>query len=352
MSTDFPKEYLDPLYWNPQNEGYEIIDWDRWYATEPKVPKVFDPPQKLKFSEWRFTPLYWWNRSWYLQPFVALLHSCCCSVKPEMEKISNGDVLFKKLLKPENTSADAPEILRNHLFWTEHNVAPETLFNFGSWAWRKPTDKNRVIGVGEIAYDFTNDPTLLGYIFSHLASSTTATVQMSPDGKWLAIVTIDDPSPAGKKCNYLFIYVVQEGDEFETVDGEPLDYIKPGDLVRISWDLKNPYETDNDKISYLYFPRRVASINENGQLQLNSPHYDALLKVATNDASDKCCETCCYTCSCFMSPEERFEFQVNHVSDRQVFKMSSAPPTSEEIERAVGNGEDDFADNPTGYSTF
>lgn len=346
MSTGFPKAYLDPRYWNPTAEGYEIIDWDRFLATNPKIPDVFDPPQKNRYKGYRFAPLWWWNRSCYCEPIPSCLHSCCAFTKPEMDRISNEYSLFKKLLKPENMSQSAPEELRNHLFWTENNVAPETLVNFGSWAWREQTKENRVIGVGAVVNDWTNDATCMGYLFSLQASTRVATVQRSPDGKWIALVTIGDPSSKENKTNYVFIYIVQEGDEFRTVDGEVMDYVKPGDIVRITWDTSNPYETDNSKISYLYFPRKVASINEGGELELNSPHYETLLMMATNDASDKCCETCCYTFTCCTSSEERYNFQVNHVNDRQVFKMSSAPPTSQEIERAVGNGDgDEFNDD-------
>ncbi len=346
MSTDFPKEYLDPLYWNPENKGFEIIDWERWYATEPKVPSVFDPPQRKNLGGCLLAPMYWWNRSCYFQPLAAILHSCC-TCKPEMDRISKGDSLFKKMLIPEHASPDAPEELRNHLYWTENNIAPETLIGFGSWAFRKQTEEGRVIGVGDISINFTNDPTCWGYIFAINSQRTKALVQRSPDGKWISLQTIDSPSAKGTKCNYLFIYVVQEGDEFRTVEGEPMDYVKPGDIVRVTWDESNPYETDNSKLKYLYFPRKVASINENGEVVLNDSHYEALLKNATNDASDMCCKTCCFTCALCMSAEERFQFQVGNISDLQVFKPSkAAPPTSEEIDRAVGDGEDDFNDNP------
>lgn len=342
MSTDFSKKYLDPKYWNPKN--VEIIDWDKFYATNPKVPEVFDPPQKKNMDGCLYAPLWWWNRSCLGEPCPSILHSCCGFHKPHMDRISNGDSLFNKLLKAETTSQSTPEPLRNHLFWTKDNIAPETLLNLSTFAWREQTEESKVIGVGELVEALTSNPSCLGYLFAYLNSRTTMIVQGSPDGKWFCIAGLNEVT---EQCSYIYIYIVQEGDEFRTTEGEVIDDVKPGDCVRISWgDQLNPYETDNSKITYHYFLRRVASINEEGQLELNTRHYADLLKVATSDASDKCCETCCFTFTCCTSAEERFDFQVNHVSDKQYFKMVAAPPTAEEIERALGNGEDDFNDNP------
>lgn len=329
-----PEEYLDEKYWNLENENFEIIDWAKWYKTNPEVPKVFDPPQKNNLKGLKSAPMWWWNRSCYFKPVPSVLQ-CCCAIKPEMERISDGDTIFRKMLDPRTTSDDAPDEFKNHLFWTENNIAPETLINFGSWAWRKQTNGGRTIGVGKIQDNWTSDPTCFGYFFSLGAKKRVAVVQRSPDGKWFALSTTASPSPEAS-CNWLFIYVVQKDDKFTTTSGEDMDHVKPGDLVRVSWGGTNPYETDNSKLSYFYFPRRVASTNKEGILVKNSPHYEDLLKAATNDASDKCCETCCYTCTLTMSPEERFNFQVNHISDKQAFKIPAAPPTSEVIDRELG----------------
>jgi len=213
----------------------------------------------------------------------------------------------------------------------------------GSWAWRKQTAEGRVIGMGSMDYDWTSDATVFAYFFSYAIANRTTVVQASPDGKWYALITMSDPGPESL-CKYVFIYVVQEGDTFETTGGKVIDHVKPGDLIRMTWDLDSPYETDDSKLRYMYFPRRVASINSDGLLVKNSPHYEDLLEAATRDPSDYCCQTCCYTCACFMSGPERVDFQVKHVSDRQTFKSSAVPPTGEFIDRKIGEAEDEFDD--------
>jgi len=346
MSTDYPVQYVDSRYWSPQCKNFELIDWEKWYATNPEVPKVFDPPQRYKYEGSGFIPLWYWNRSWYCQPLAFILRSCCAA-KPEMERISDkdGDVIFKKLLDPEKTSLDAPEEFKNNLLWTENNYAPETLINLGSWAWREQSEEGRVIGVGNINNDWTSDATCFAYVFTFFIRDRITTVQRSPDGKWYSLVTMSDPGPESS-CKYVFIYVVQEGDAFETPDGKAIDHVKPGDLVRLTWNADNPYETDSSKLGYMYFPRRVASINSEGELVKNSPHFEDLIEAATRDPSPYCCQTCCYTCACCMNSSERFDFQVKHVSDRQTFKSSAVPPTGEFIDRRIGEGEDEFDDNP------
>eukprot|EP00979_Chaetoceros_neogracilis_P014087 scaffold4425_cov281-Chaetoceros_neogracile.AAC.8 len=40
--TSHPEEYLDPRYWNPQCSNFELIDWARWKAQNPRasIPAV------------------------------------------------------------------------------------------------------------------------------------------------------------------------------------------------------------------------------------------------------------------------------------------------------------------------
>ncbi len=201
--------------------------------------------------------------------------------------------------------------------------------------------------MGSMDYDWTSDATVFAYFFSYVIANRTTVVQASPDGKWYALITFSDPGPESL-CKYVFIYVVQEGDIFETPDGEVIEHVQPGDLVRLTWNLDDPYETDESKLKYMYFPRRVASINsDDGSLEKNSPHYEDLVAAATRSASGYCCQTCCYTCACCMSGPERVDFQVKHVSDRQTFKSSAVPPTGEVIDRKI-----EEAGGETGYGSI
>lgn len=235
------------------------------------------------------------------------------------------------MLGPNPDSSKVPEALRNSLFWTQHNNAPETLISFNRYAWRSQTEEGRVIGVGYLGTDFTNDTTAFGAGFSFFGKGRFANVQMSPDGKWILLNTFSDPRNTEEECNNLLIYVVQEGDVFKHTTGDPIDYVKPGDIMRLTYNGSNVWDTSN--LSYAYFPRRVAILNEGtGEVTVNSPHYDELIEKATNRPGE-CCETCCYTCTCCKSGEERWDFQVNHISDLQVYKRSSTPPSGETIER-------------------
>jgi len=331
-TEDFRKEYLDARFWNPECSNFELMDWDKWESLNPAPPKIFDPPQQNLLKGITSIPLYWYYRSCYLQPIPMCLHKVCAA-KPEMERISE-DVLYQKMLNPNAISKMTPAVFKNHLIWTENNVAPETLVSFNSWAWRSQTGESRVVGLGNLGEGWTNDPTCLGWIFSQAQKDLMATIQISPNGKWILLGTFSDPSSKGT-MSYNYIYVVQEGDIFQTPDGKKIDHVNPGDLVRVTWgDNLNPYECDNTKLKYMYFPRRVASLNSEGEVVKNQPHYDDLLRKATNKPSaSECCSTCCFTCSCFMSPKNRFDFQVRNISDKQVFAVAPMPPLAEVIER-------------------
>jgi len=325
------EEYLNVENWNPECDNFVLIDWEKWEALNPSSPKIFDPPQRKNLKDPLSIPLYWYNRSCYFQPFAVILHKCC-SIKPEAERIS-GDSLFRKMLNPSTVSDHTPAVFRNHLLWTENNIAPETLVSLNSWAWRSQTKESRIVGLGSLQHGWTNDPTCWGWIFSRAQKGRMATIQISPDGKWILLGTFTDNSPEGE-MSYHWMYVVQEGDAFETPDGNLIDHVKPGDLVRLTWDTSDPYQCDNSKLSYMYFPRRVASLNKNGTVVRNHPHFDDLLQKVVNQPSiGTQLKTCCFSCSFGMSPEDRFDLQVGHVSDSQVFATAPPPPKAEFIER-------------------
>jgi hypothetical protein len=163
-------------------------------------------------------------------------------------------------------------------------------------------------------------------------NQTYGVIQVSPDEKWINIAAFSDPSEKGM-VNYMYMYVVQEGDVFTTPDEQVIEHVKPGDLVRLTWNVEDPYECDNSKLIYMYFPRVVATLEERkGVVVRNDEHYDDLLTNATNDG-DACISTCCYTCTCGWSAERRFDFQVSTISDWQRFAVSAPPPEAELVER-------------------
>ena len=157
------------------------------------------------------------------------------------------------MLGANPNSSSIPIAVCNKLIWTENNIAPETLISFNRWAWRSQSDEERFVAVGTLLYDWTNDPTCFGCVFSYGQKDRFATVQVSPDEKWFLLATYADPTKIDKEVNYLCIYVVQEGDVFKTPDGNVLDYVKPGDLVRVSWgDGSDPYNCNNDNLKYMF----------------------------------------------------------------------------------------------------
>jgi len=333
--TSHPKEYLDPIYWNPQCSNFELIDWEKWEAQNPRasIPQVFDPPQR---SAYRGFALFWWSRSWYFKPLPCIINSCC-GPKGEKELISAGGIgedtppIFQKLLGSNANSDLVPEPFRNKLAWTENNIAAETLISFNRWAWRSQTEEGRVIGLGNISTDWTNDPNCLGVLLSFYLATRFISIQQSPDGKWIILGTFSDPTETGE-VTYIHMYVVQEGDTFQNWKGETMDYVKPGDIIRLTWDTTNPYECRPDKLSYQYFPRIVATINDEGQVVKHKENYQELLKRATNSPG-LCCETCCYSCMCCSSAEERFNFQTSNISDSQIFESAGAPTASAMLDR-------------------
>jgi len=329
----FHPALVDPVFWNPKCKNYEIIDWEKWEANNPAPPKIFDPPQKLGYNSYLFTPLWWWNRSIYCQPIPAILHASCCAPKSRSGLLSE-DKIYKEMLRPHPDSENIPEPLRDVLLWTENNIAPETLISFNGWAWRPQSEKGRTVGLGSLGFDWSSDPTCLGFSYAFKLTTRYGQIQASPNGKWLSLVTFGNPADAEGEVIYLYMYIVQEGDEFKTPDGKVMDYVKPGDLIRLTWGKgkEGPYFCDNDKLTYSYFPRKVAILDDNGSVQKNPLHYNELQTHATNKPGN-CCETCCYTCACCMNGTERFDFQTSNISNLQYYEPAPEPPSSEVVDR-------------------
>jgi hypothetical protein len=329
-----PPEFVDEAYWNPKCKNFEIMDWEKWEAKNPSPPFTFDPPQrKTAYQGFKFMPLYWWTRSCYCQPFACMLHKSCFSKKPSMGRITDkNDSVLKGLLGPNPNPGAVHPALKDSLFWTQNNNAPESLISFNRYAWRSQVKGGRVVALGILGNDFTNDATCFGFAFS--LNKRYVTIQTSPDGKWIQLCTFANPNDVNEECKYLYIYVVQEGDVFKDTDGNVIEYVQPGDIMRCTWgDLLDPYECNNNNLKFSYFPRRVAKLDETtGDVVRVSPHFDDLYASATSDPG-KCCETCCYTCAPCMSGPERWDFQVENVSDLQVWASAPTPPTADKIER-------------------
>lgn len=331
-SKAYRKELVDPKFWHPEAPNFHIIDWEKFYAQNPIVPKVYTPTQRKTYYNGVAFALNWWsNRSWLCQPIGFCYRPC--SPKNEMESISDleSGKLFTGLLGPNPNPENIPEPLRNKLIWTRENVAPETLISFNRFAWRPNTPEGRVIGLGDLHGDWTNNASTFGTIFGAALKSKFCAVQVSPDGKWIVLSPFSDPD---KEVNNIFMYVVQDDDVFTDTNGKVLEFVKPGDLMRLSWNLLDVYDVGG-KTKYEYFPRVVATLNEEkGTVDLVEENFSELLEKATSKPEcGTCLTTCGYTCTCCWSGEDRVEFQYSYVSDRQIFTPTATPPESSVIDR-------------------
>ncbi len=332
--NNYRQEMVNRDYWHPKNVNFQIIDWERWDTEcSVKIPKVFDPPQRYNTKRLVPDDMYWWHRSKILFPGRDAWEA---SVKHDYALISDPSMnLFRKLLGPNPDSSSVPEPIRNKLFWMQYNDASEALVSFNRWAWRSNVKGGRSIGLGWMGGDWTNSPNVLGKNMTDATQDFFVNVQASPDEKWFKLAIIQsDPADPKAGVGWLDIYIVQEGDEFTDRDGNVLDYVKPGDMLRLTYGRIDPYDCEPEHLIFAYFPRTVAIIDEeNGKITSNCPHYDALVETATSQPpEDAELATFGFTDASSMTLEERFDFQSSYVSDIQMFSSAATPPYGEDIE--------------------
>jgi len=323
ISIPRPPSFLKPELWN----AAPVLDWDKFYAQNPdsKIPKVYDPPQRYgKGSQLVSMPLiggrYETNMDYYFVDKTLTSKEIARCGKPNAAKISED--LFDKLLRPHPDSSKVPEAFRNHLLWMEDNHMAEEFVSFNNWAWRSQTEGNgRVIGVGNIMYEWTNDASQLGRLYSF--GDTNLSVQESPCKKYLKLAGIGD-----NKVTWLTMYVIQEGDVFVDRDGKPLSDIIPGDLLRLTYGNKSdPYECSPDKIVFTYFAHRVATYNEEtGKVERNSSKYNRIMDKV-NAPLPEGLENVSH-----LTHPERFDLSRETVCDLQLYKNAPVPPTGAELE--------------------
>lgn len=114
------EQFLNPDYWHPKCKNFEIIDWDKFLAKDPSVPKRFNPPQR-KLTKFLGAPpnqtkFGWWKRSTIGAPDLSE------GVKTQIGKIDDPNLeLFRGLLGLNPDSSKVPEPFRNCLLWMENN---------------------------------------------------------------------------------------------------------------------------------------------------------------------------------------------------------------------------------------
>jgi len=77
----------------------------------------------------------------------------------------------------------------------------------------------------------------------------------------------------------------------------------------------------------MYAPRKVAVYNEETEkVEKYSPNYEALMvKVATKPPEG-------FTSFEYMTRQERYDLVTSIVSDKQIYRSASSPPSGDEIE--------------------
>jgi len=318
---------LNPEWW----KAAPIIDWDKFYGQNPdsKVPMVYDPPQRYgKGSQGVSMPLvgeqYETIMEYYFVDEARTLkpEEIAASGKPNAAKISED--LIDKVLGPSPDSSKVAKPFRNNLFWMEDNHAAEELVSFNRWAWRSQTEGNgRVIALGDMGYDWTNDASKLGAILSNTGKFNIA-IQESPCKKYykLALLLGND------RFLWMTMYVIQEGDILVDRDGTPVPGVNPGDMIRFSYgDGLDPYECSAEKIVLAYLVRRVATYNEEtGKVERNSSQYDRLM-ARVNAPLPEGVENVSH-----LTLPERFDLSRATACDLQLYKPAPTPPSGAEIE--------------------
>jgi hypothetical protein len=337
--TDYRSEFLDEDYWHPKSSNFEIIDWDKWESAcgdwFQGEGRVYDPPQRSEkpgiFLQ-SGDAMAWWQRSQLNFP-----QTWAESVKPDAGAISGDDPeILAKLLGPNPDSGLVPEALRNNLLWMQDNDASELLVSFNRGAWRSDAPGGRSVGLTYMGSDWTNAPNHWGHVMAGFSDGVLFNWQASPDGRWIkfAGLTGGDPSDPEGTVDWFDMYVVQEGDVFTDREGGVLTDVVPGDIVRYTFGKVDPYDCDPDNYRFQYFARKVALLDEaTGKITPNSPHYERLLEfVAAQPPAELHLKTMGFTNAASMTQEERWDFQVTHLSRYQQYASAPTPPHGDDIE--------------------
>jgi len=286
---------------------------------------VYDPPQRYgKGTQMVSLPLigekYETNMDYYFVKETLTSEEIAACGKPNAAKISED--LIEKMLRPNPDSSKVAKPFRNHLFWMEDNHMAEELTSFNGWAWRSQTEGNgRVIALGGLKNEWTNDASKLGAGYSIL--SPTISIQESPCKKFYKLAAL-----MGNTCNWMTMYIIQEGDVLVDRDGNPVPDVSPGDIYRMSYgDGSDPYECSPDELVFTYLVHRIATYNEEtGKVERNSSQYERIM-AKVNAPLPEGLENVAH-----LSLPERFDLSRKTVCDLQIYNTAPVPPTGAEIE--------------------
>ena len=305
-------------------------------ASEPDklLTKLFDTPLRygledrgLDFSSPKYDQ---GPAAFFLSPKLTD-EKIAAIIKNKTDEITCG--LFDNILGPHPDSSKVPEPFRNGLFWMDGNPYAEELVSLNRWAWRSQSyeenPNGRVIGVGSMSTDWSNDPTVYGTIGANIRSFFT--LQESPCKKWyvFGLFLVDEEWKVIRNMGLqtMKMYVVQEGDEFIDRFGKKVEYLTPGSIVRMNHGSTDPYDLAPANMTLQYALRKIAKYNEsNGKIEPVSPGYDALMKKVANEPPEG------FTTFKYLTRQERYDLVTSIVSDRQLYRSALPPPFGDEIE--------------------
>lgn len=214
----------------------------------------------------------------------------------QTDKISEPENLFGKMLAAP-AHPRCPEELRG-VFWQRDSSSVETMLTFQEADW----ESDRLASKRQI-YNWTFVTNWYSYLFNVGRATAYMPINMSPSGKWLFF--------GGGQ----YAYRIQPGDVFFTEDGERIDYIRPGDWMRINW----VDEADPAKgVSWQYLVQRVAFLNDEGEI-VTTEYYDTLHELAQMKSP-----SWCNLCACTCNSEDIEKLKVLH-NDTQVYFLPPAP---------------------------
>lgn len=242
---------------------------------------MYNPPQFYDaFNGTDYKLTYWYHRT-------PIAFNVKKKLGPDhrFDKLTDRS-LYTNFLHPFNPHC--PKELQG-VFWMRDNVqAPETIVCFNGWAWKSnPVGRKGMVGMGTLKYNWSHEPTNYGADFILATADAVGGVQIHPSGKWISLMMIpSDPTDVNGEITYFWIYVIQPGEEFFDQDGKKIDYLQPGDLLRLSWNGTDPYSCKNEDMSYFYTPRKIAHLDDNGKTVINESNLDALIQKATQTSRE------------------------------------------------------------------
>jgi len=246
--------------------------WDKIESTF-KGPEIYDPPQ-LKPGYVKYSWLNWLSHRSPVcaRPvFPCCCVSCCLCCQPGTYYVDllEPDDWFTKVLTTGNNTNFPYEYLKG-IYWMEDNASGEVLQTFHDGNWETPS-----LGLKLWMYNWATDYSLVGWFMKMGAASAKFTlasrIEIAPNKKWIMLSGGPGVEEKPNASNTLWMYRLQPGDRISRPDGSELPWSE-GDFMRVSF--KHVFDPTSE-IVYQYMARRVAYLDETGQL-VKTPAYDEL----------------------------------------------------------------------------